>query len=97
MAVSRILLDIAGHTNGVLKDPEPKVYVKDLGNFSINLLMHVWVKDYRLNWEVPDHIYRETLKRFAAENINIPYPVTSVILNRPNAITVEALNPTIER
>jgi MscS family membrane protein len=94
---SNILLDIAGHTDGVLKDPAPKVYVKDLGDFSINLLMHVWVKDYRLSWEVPDHIYRETLKRFAAENINIPYPVTSVILNRPNPIAVEALNPPIKR
>ncbi len=94
---TRILLDIAGHTDGVLTDPEPKVYVRELGSFSINLLMHVWVKDYKLSWDVPDHIYRETLKRFAAENINIPYPVTSVILNRPGAVTVEAVNPPIKR
>lgn len=60
--------------------------------------MHVWAKDYRLIWEVPDHIYRETLKRFAAENIEIPYPVTSVILNKPQAgVIVEALNPPVKR
>jgi MscS family membrane protein len=92
-----VLLDIAGHTEGVLKDPMPKVYIKDLGNFSINLMMHVWVNDYKLSWEVPDRIYRETLKRFAAERIEIPYPVTSVILNRPNTITAEALIPPINR
>jgi MscS family membrane protein len=92
-----VLLDIAGHTEGVLKDPLPKVYIKDLGNFSINLMMHVWVNDYKLSWDVPDRIYRETLKRFAAERIEIPYPVTSVILNRPNTITAEALIPPIKR
>jgi len=94
----RILTDIAGSTEGVLKDPVPKAYVKDLGDFSVNLLMHVWVKDYKLNWEIPDFIYRETLKRFKAEGIEIPYPVTSVVLNRPQpGITVEALNPPIKR
>lgn len=91
---SSILLDIAAHTEGVLKDPAPKVYIKDLGDFSINLLMHVWVKDYKLSWEVPDKIYRETLKRFAAENVEIPFPVTTVLLNMQwPGVTVEALNP----
>lgn len=95
---SGILLDIATHTEGVLADPAPQVYIKDLGNFSINMLMHVWVKDYNLNWDVPDRIYRETLKRFAKEKIEIPYPVTSVILNRPEpAITVEAITPPVKR
>ncbi|AFD00822.1 Small-conductance mechanosensitive channel [Methanocella conradii HZ254] len=91
---SSILLDIAAHTEGVLKDPAPKVYIKDLGDFSINLLMHVWVKDYKLSWEVPDRIYRETLKRFAAENVEIPFPVTTVLLKMQQpGVTVEALNP----
>ncbi len=93
-----VLLDIAAHTGGVLADPAPQVYIKDLGNFSVNLLMHVWVNDYKLCWDVPDRIYRETLKRFKAENIEIPYPVTSVILNKPQAgVIVEALNPPIKR
>lgn len=92
------LLDIASHTEGVLKDPPPKVYVKDLGDFSVNLLMHVWVSDYRLSWTVPDVIYREILKRFAKENIVIPYPTTSVILNRPYAgAVVEPVNAPVKR
>jgi MscS family membrane protein len=91
---SGILLDIAAHTEGVLKDPAPKVYVKELGDFSINLIMHVWAKDYKLSWEVPDKIYRETLKRFAAENEEIPFPVTNVLLNmQRQGVMAEALNP----
>lgn len=80
----------------MLADPAPQVYVKDLGDFSVNLLMQVWVKDFKLSREVPDHIYRETLKRFAAEQIEIPYPVTSVLLNAP-AVAVEAVTPPIKR
>jgi MscS family membrane protein len=94
-----ILLDIANNTEGVLKDPSPKVYIKDLGDFSVNLLMHVWVSDYKLSWDVPDRIYRATLKRFAKEKVEIPFPVTSVILNRSGGtmMTVEAVTPPIKR
>jgi MscS family membrane protein len=93
---SKILLEIANGTEGVMKEPAPQVYVKDLGNFSVNMLMQVWMKDYKLNWEVPDKIYRETLKRFAAEKIDIPYPITSVIVDRPG-ISVEAITPPQKR
>lgn len=93
---SKILLEIANGTEGVLKEPVPKVYVNDLGNFSVNLLMQVWMQDYKLNWEVPDRIYRETLKRFAAEKVDIPYPITSVIVDRPG-ISVEAITPPQKR
>jgi len=86
---SGILLDIAKNTTGALADPAPKVYVKGFGDFSVNLLMHVWISDFKLNLDVADHIYRETLKRFAVEKVDIPYPTTSVLLNRPRAASIE--------
>jgi MscS family membrane protein len=96
---SGILLDIAKTTTGALADPAPKVYVKGFGDFSVNLLMHVWISDFKLNLDVADHIYRETLKRFAVEKVDIPYPTTSVLLNRPRAasIEVEAINSPIKK
>jgi MscS family membrane protein len=95
---TRILLDIAGNTDVVLKDPAPGVYVKELGNFSVNLIMYVWTNDYRLCYEIPDRIYRKTLTRFKAENIEIPFPVTSVILNKPQTgVKIEVVNPPIKR
>jgi MscS family membrane protein len=86
---SGILLDIAKNTTGALADPAPKVYVKGFGDFSVNLLMHVWISDFKLNLDVADHIYRETLKRFVVEKVDIPYPTTSVLLNRPRAASIE--------
>lgn len=78
---SGILLDIASGIEGVLKDPAPLVYIDSLGDFSVNLVMLVWGKNFRKNWDIPDKVYRQALKRFAAEGIVIPYPVTSVLLN----------------
>jgi MscS family membrane protein len=96
---SGILLDIAKNTTGALVDPAPKVYVRGFGDFSVNLLMHVWISDFKLNLDVADHIYRETLKRFAVEKVDIPYPTTAVLLNRPRAagMEVEAISSPIKK
>jgi MscS family membrane protein len=67
---------------GVIKDPPPKVYVTGLGSYSIKLLMYVKASSYKMEWSVPDRIYREVLRRFAEEGIEIPYPVTTVQLKR---------------
>lgn len=73
------MIDIAKKTDGTLTDPAPRAYVSALANFSIDLIMHVWVKDYRLEFVVPDTIYREIIRRFKEENIEIPYPIMTII------------------
>lgn len=73
------MTDIAGNTEGVLHQPSPRAYVIALSSYSIDLILHVWVNDYKLEFEVPDHIYREIIKRFKDENIEIPYPITTII------------------
>jgi MscS family membrane protein len=73
------MVDIADKTEGVLHDPRPRSYVVALSSYSIDLILHVWVKDFRLEFEVPDRIYREIIRRFKEENIEIPYPVTTII------------------
>lgn len=74
-----ILLDIAANTDGVLKDPAPYVSIEGFGEYSVNLEMLAWGGDYRKNWNIPEKIYRQALKRFAEEGIEIPYPVRTVI------------------
>lgn len=78
---SGILLDIAAGIDGALMDPAPLVYVDSLGDYSINLVMLVWGQNFRKNWDIPDKVYRQALKRFAAAGVVIPYPVTSVLLS----------------
>lgn len=78
----RIMREAAMGVEGVIKDPPPKVYVTGLGSYSIKLLMYVKASSYKMEWSVPDRIYREVLRRFAEEGIEIPYPVTTVQLKR---------------
>ncbi len=77
---AKIMQEVALATNGVQADPGPTVHVTELGNFAVKLLMLVPVNDYKLSWVVPDKIYRQVLKRFQAEGIEIPYPVTNVMV-----------------
>jgi MscS family membrane protein len=76
---SEVLKEIAAGIDGALKDPAPIVYVDGFGDYSIKIVMLVWGKDFRENWDIPDKIYRQALKRFSEEGIEIPYPVTTVV------------------
>jgi MscS family membrane protein len=76
---SGILKEIAAGIEGALRDPAPIVYIDGFGEYSVNLVMLVWGGNFRKDWDIPDKIYKEALKRFASEDIEIPYPVTSVI------------------
>lgn len=82
---SGILMDIVSGIEGALKDPAPVVYIDSLGDFSINLVMLVWGKNFRKDWDIPDKVYREALIRFKREGIVIPYPVRSVLLEGKKA------------
>lgn len=93
---ARIMEEIAMSTEGVVAKPQPKVYVTGLGHFAVKLVMFPYVNSYRLEWEVPDRIYRNIVKRFAAEGIEIPTPTTSVLFKRedmPGTFNVPILPP----
>lgn len=75
---SNILIEIATGMTGVLRNPAPAAYVDGLNEFSVSLVLLVWVEDFQRDSDIPDRIYRQAIKRFAAENIDIPYPITTV-------------------
>lgn len=76
--VTQILLDVAGKTEGVAKDPYPRVYIVDFLDFSIKVEFRIWVEHYKDYKLVPNKVYRAVLKRFKEEGIEIPYPVRIV-------------------
>ncbi len=93
---TRIMEEIALSTEGVAESPQPKVYVNELGNFAVKLVMFPYVDNYGRDWVVPDRIYRNIVKRFAAEGIEIPTPITNVLIKRDavaTAVVVPALPP----
>jgi MscS family membrane protein len=74
-----ILEEIAAANAAVAKDPVPRAYVSGLGDFAIEITMLVWLTDYMKDYLVPDEIYRQILVRFREADIEITYPVMTVL------------------
>ncbi|OPY28067.1 MAG: Large-conductance mechanosensitive channel MscMJLR [Methanocella sp. PtaU1.Bin125] len=74
-----IMEEIARACPTVAQEPKPAAYVNELGDFAIGITMLVWIGEYRQDYSVSDQIYRQILTRFRAENIEITYPVMTVI------------------
>ena len=75
---SKILVETAAGISGVMKDPAPVVYVEGLGDYSVNLVMLVWVENFRRDWDVQDRVYRQIMRRFAEAGVEVPYPIKSI-------------------
>jgi small conductance mechanosensitive channel len=82
-----ILLEICKKHPGILKDPEPVVYVANLADSAVELSLRFWAKNEDF-WSAHFHVM-ETLKyEFDQAGIEIPFPQTVIhgLDNRPKAI-----------
>jgi small conductance mechanosensitive channel len=68
----RILGDIIGAYELVLKSPEPIIKLHTLGDSLVNFLVRPWVKT-RAYWDVYWDITRELKRRFDREEFSIPF------------------------
>lgn len=80
-----ILMVIAKNQESVSHDKGPEVNVVNLADSAVELKVLVWQEKPRGKRHVRDTIYREALKRFDEENIEIPYPHRDVILNQTDS------------
>jgi small conductance mechanosensitive channel len=73
----KILLDLMHADDRILKDPEPFVGVKELGDSSVNFATRAWVKgeDY---WGVFFDMNNNVYNAFNEKGINIPFPQMDV-------------------
>ena len=76
----KLLLEIATSDPRVLKDPEPFVYVVELGQFSVNLRLRCWLKpeDY---WPFYYDLPEKALLAYRANGIYIPCITDRTIIN----------------
>ena len=73
--VKRILLEVANSNPGVLRSPESDVLFDSYGDNSINFNLRVWTTSYVNKPKVlRSELYYEIFRRFAEENIEIPFP-----------------------
>ena len=77
--VKLTMLNIARECEYIMDNPEPRVLLVELGDFSKIFRLFAWVDDYSDEQLARDWLLRTIDSKFSDENINIPYP-TSVEL-----------------
>ncbi|NVO62376.1 mechanosensitive ion channel family protein [Photobacterium damselae] len=76
----KVLHEIVGSHESVLRSPEPTIKLHTLNSSSVDFIVRPWVKteDY---WDVYWDITREVKMRFDREGISIPFPQQDVHLH----------------
>lgn len=75
----KIILELAHKEERILKDPEPVVIVKDLGESSVDLELRAWIRRADF-WDVRFQMLRDVKYALDAAGISIPYPHRQVVM-----------------
>lgn len=81
-----LILESAKKHKKCSKNPEPKCYLREYGDSSVNFLLHFWVDDVTEGrYEPQSDVMRVIWKKFKENNIEIPFPQRDVhIINNDN-------------
>jgi small conductance mechanosensitive channel len=73
-----VLLEAAKSVEGVMEDPEPQIYMTELGGSSVNFSVRVWCStaDY---WDIKEEVMQTAKEACDEHGLDIPYPHTVVI------------------
>jgi len=77
-----IVLQVAGTAEWVLKDPPPKVVVRQFGESSVDLELRVWIKDARRRIDTISYMTDRVKDSFDKEGIEIPYPKRDITIKQ---------------
>jgi small-conductance mechanosensitive channel len=78
--VERVLLDVAARNPNVVKEPEPRVRVRNLADSSVNFELLCWVGDPRLKGLEIHNLLAAVHDTFAEQGITIPFPQRDIHL-----------------
>ncbi|MDX1643668.1 MAG: mechanosensitive ion channel family protein [Thermoanaerobaculia bacterium] len=72
--VRRLLLEIAAEHEQVVRDPEPRVRFRRLGDSALELQLLCWVDEPVLRGRVIDALLTRIYQRFQQEGVVVPFP-----------------------
>jgi len=80
--VRKIVLDVLKKVNGVLKEPEPKVYFNTMGDFSLQFKLFFWVDSYTKRVDAKEEATEAVYNALNKTKIGIPFPTSTVYLKK---------------
>ena len=76
----KVALDLIKKTNGVMKQPEPKVVIVEMGEFALKFKALFWVDNFDVKFDVKSFVTEELYKELKKAGIAIPFPTRTVYL-----------------
>ncbi|MGM9999571.1 MAG: mechanosensitive ion channel family protein [Candidatus Bruticola sp.] len=83
--VRRVLLQAIDSVSEVLKDPKPAVWLIDFADSSMNYKVFYWIEDFSCGLTIDSKVRESVWYYLKRENINIPYPITSILKGNDNS------------
>ena len=78
--VKEAMIQAARGTEGVLREPHPRVWVMEYGDFSIQYKMKYWIDNFPIHPDVRDRVMSNIWYQFRRRGISIPFPIRDVNL-----------------
>ena len=75
-----IIIEISLQLDWVMKDPAPKVVVRNFGASSVDLQARVWISDPRRRMDTISYITDNVKEAFDRDGIEIPYPKREIYI-----------------
>jgi MscS family membrane protein len=66
----------------ILESPAPRVHMTSFGEFSLDLILYVWIDSHKDRFDVINKLNREIDERFKKEGIEIPFPIRTVYMKK---------------
>ena len=77
-----IIIGISLQLDWVMRDPVPKVVVRNFGASSVDLQARVWISDPRRRMDTISYITDNVKEAFDREGIEIPYPKREIFIRK---------------
>ena len=89
-----LITNVAASLDWVIKEPAPKVVVRNFGASSVDLQLRVWIKDARKRMDTISHITDKVKSAFDEAGIEIPFPRRDITIihkeEKPKGMEVSA-------
>jgi len=77
-----VVNDAIKNTDYFADEPAPRIFFSEFGDSALKFVIYVWARAYNVPDEVKDAINTRIAARFAAENIEIPFPQMDVHMRK---------------
>ena len=75
-----VLINVAKNNENVLQAPEPRVRFREFADHGLRLQLLFWIHKPEIRGRTTDSVNTEIYKKFAEQNITIPFPTMEVLL-----------------